>query len=114
MKRLAVFLILFAFWLLFSGHFDALHLTLGIVCCGLVAMFSSDLLFPDPLSPRMLVITGRFLVYIPWLLWQIVLANLHVLYLVVRPGEIRPQVMRFRTRLRSDLAQVTLATSGCA
>ena len=53
----------------------------------------------------------RFLRYIPWLLYQVVLANFHVVRLVIRPSLIRPQVVRFKTRLTSDLARVTLGNS---
>ena len=44
-------------------------------------------------------------------MYQIVLANLHVVYLICRPDHIRPQVVRFKTRLRSDFAKVTLGNS---
>ncbi len=38
------FLILFPFWLVLSGRFDPFHLSLGIISCGIVALFSGDLL----------------------------------------------------------------------
>ena len=106
-----VFLILFAVWLVFSGHFDVLHLTLGLACSTLVAVFSSELLLPQTPSFRTAVTTGRVLRYLPWLLYQIVLANLHVVYLVWRPGQLRPQIVRFKTGLTSDLAKVVLGNS---
>jgi hypothetical protein len=33
--------ILFFFWIIFSGQFDAFHLSLGVISCALVAYFSS-------------------------------------------------------------------------
>ena len=111
LRRVAVFVILFAFWLVFSGHFDPLHLTLGVVCSALVAALSYDLLLPSLPSSTWPLLTSRFLLYLPWLLYEIVLANLHVVYLVLRPGLIRPRVVRFTTRLKSELAQVTLGNS---
>ena len=110
-RRFAVFVILFAFWIVFSGHFDALHLGLGLTCSAIVAALSYDLMLPDHLSASIFVKGGRFLAYIPWLLYQVVLANLHVVYLVLRPGKLRPQIVRFKTGLTSDLAQVTLGNS---
>ena len=110
-RRLAVFLILFVFWLVFSGHFDALHLGLGVICTALVAHFSSDLLRLNVSFFQKLPIAWRFLQYIPWLLYQIVLANFHVVYLIFRPHEIRPQIVRFNSRLSSDLSKVTLGNS---
>ena len=111
MQRLVVFLILFAVWLVFSGHFDALHLALGLACSALVAVFSSELLLPQTPSFRTAVTTWRVLRYLPWLLYQIVLANLHVVYLVWRPGQLRPQIVQFRTGLTRDLARVVLGNS---
>ena len=111
LRRLAVFLILFAFWLVFSGHYDTLHLSLGLVCTSLVAVFSYDLLLPDVTFPTKLLSTWRFLQYIPWLFYRIVLANLHVVYLIFRPGEIRPKLIRFKTSLTGDLSRVTLGNS---
>lgn len=111
LRRLAVFLILFAFWLVFSGHYDALHLSLGLICTALVAAFSYDLLLPDVTFPTKLLSTWRFVKYIPWLFYRIVVANLHVVYLVFRPGEIRPRLIRFKTSLTGDLSRVTLGNS---
>ena len=110
-RSLATFAILFFFWLVFSNHFDSLHLGLGVVCCALVAVLSYDLLFPNVQSPSWLRQVWRFCLYIPWLLREIVAANFHVVYLVFRPGQIRPQVIRFRTRLKSDMARVAFGNS---
>ena len=111
LRRLAVFLILFAFWLVLSGHYDSLHLSFGLVCAALVAVFSYDLFLPDATSPKKLLRTWRFLCYLPWLLCQVVLANLHVVSLVIHPRKIRPQIIRFKTSLTSDLSKLTLGNS---
>ena len=39
--------ILYAFWILLSGQFDAFHLTLGAICCIVVAYLYHDLLFAN-------------------------------------------------------------------
>ncbi len=110
-RRAIVFLILFGFWLIFSGHFDRFHISLGVICAGLVAFFSYDLLLPDLKSRNKLLKAWRFLHYIPWLVYQVLLANLHVVHLVFYPSKIRPQIVRFKTTLTSDLAKVTLGNS---
>lgn len=110
-RRLTVFLILLGFWLIFSGHFDRFHLSLGLICSALVAFFSYDLLLPRQTAPNKLVKAWRFFHYTPWLLYQVILANLHVVYLVFYPGKIRPQIVRFKTSLTSDLAKVSLGNS---
>nr|NJM02217.1 Na+/H+ antiporter subunit E [Desulfobacula sp.] len=56
----------------------------------------------------------RFIGYLPWLLWQIVLANFHVLYVTLHPRMkdlIEPQIITFKTNLKSEMAIVTLANS---
>jgi multicomponent Na+:H+ antiporter subunit E len=71
----------------------------------------SSLARADLLSPRRFRKTRRFIAYVPWLIYQIVLANLHVAYLILRPGAIDPQVVRFKTKLKSEFSMVTLGNS---
>jgi multicomponent Na+:H+ antiporter subunit E len=110
-RRFETFVILFAAWVILSGHFDALHLGFGAVCAALVAAVSYDLLLPATSPHPTLRTLGRFAGYIPWILWEVFLANLHVAHLVLRPSAMRPQIVRFRTSLTSDLARVTLGNS---
>ena len=110
-RRFKTFVILFAVWVVLSGHFDALHLGFGAACAALVAAVSHDLLLPATSAPATLLTVGRFAGYIPWILWEVFLANLHVAYLILRPSAMRPQIVRFRTSLTGDLAKVTLGNS---
>jgi len=110
------FLIMLVLWILLSGKFDVFHLSLGVISCALVSYFSSDLLFPNPdLALGKLIRTWlRFIPYIPWLLYQILRANLHVLYLAFHPRMmelIDPQIIKFKTCLQSDLSRLTFANS---
>ena len=107
---------MFALWILLSGIFDAFHLSLGIISCALVSYFSGDLLFGtlNIKASRLLGTWIRFVRYIPWLLYQIFLANLHVLYLSFHPRMmelIDPRIIRFRSKLKGDLSRVTFANS---
>ncbi len=105
-------IILFGFWLLLSGKFDLFHLTIGAVCSVLVAYLFHDLLFTNVRVGDMRVVTWRFITYIPWLLYQIMMSNIHVASLVLRPRmPIRPQVLTFKTKLETDISIVTLANS---
>ena len=110
-RRLAAFAWLFGAWVVFSGHLDAEHLIYGVICAALVAAASYDLLLPPTPTPTKPVVLLRHFTYVPWLLWQVLLASLHVIYLIVRPSAIRSQVVHFRTTLRSDMARVTFAHS---
>jgi multicomponent Na+:H+ antiporter subunit E len=109
---LATFTIMFGFWILLSGFFDLFHFTEGAICSALVAYLSHDLLFRES-NLRQRHMTGKnFVLYLPWLLYQIYLANLHVVYLVLSPRmPIDPKIIRFKTKFRGDLTFVTMANS---
>ena len=60
----------------------------------------------------MRVVALRFLCYIPWLIQQIVLSNLHVASVVLRRKmPINPQIITFKTKLETDISSITLANS---
>ncbi|MDQ7782525.1 MAG: Na+/H+ antiporter subunit E [Desulfomonilaceae bacterium] len=111
---IATFIIMMGVWCVLSGQFDLFHLGLGVLASALVSYYSADLLFDGPMTGKTFRTTFGFLAYVPWLLYQILLSALHVLYLCFHPRMpelIDPQIYRFRTRLKSDLAQVTFANS---
>lgn len=108
------FIIMMGLWCVFSGRFDAFHLSLGVISSVMVSYFSADLLFTGPLTAKTLRTAIGFIKYVPWLILQIFLAARHLLYLSFHPRMLElidPQVIRFRSRLKSDLAQVTFANS---
>ena len=108
------FVIMFGVWILLSGRFDAFHLSLGLISCGIVSYLSSDLLFSAPRPRGLLSQWARFIRYIPWLMVQIIKANLHVTYLTLHPRMmelIDPRIIKFQSKLKSDLALVTFANS---
>ena len=108
------FIIMACFWVLFSGKFDLFHLGLGAVSCAVVSFASSRLLFPQPVSTQTLLCWPRFAWYLPWLFYQIFLANLHLLFLTFHPkmmDMINPKIIRFNSRLKSDVSRTTLANS---
>lgn len=105
------FCVMFLFWLLLSGILDAIHVGAGIICSAIIAFVSHDLLVTQKWD-KMLRKSGRFIIYVVWELWQILLANFDVAYRVLHPKmPIDPSVIEFDTSLRSDLAIVTLANS---
>ncbi len=110
-RRLVVFVILFAFWLLFSGKLDLFHLSLGVLSCALVAFVSADLLIKDMHPYKRGIKSYRFAFYLPWLIYQVVLANIHVAYLVLNPKAIHPRILKFNTKLKSEFSKVTYANS---
>lgn len=111
-------LLLFAFWIVLSGLFDAAHLLVGALSTGAVALVSRDmqLLRADANGARAVHLASvswlRLLWYSLWLLREIAVANWQVLRIVFHPAlPIDPALVRFRTYLRSDLGQTILANS---
>ncbi len=113
MRYIITFLILFLNWILWSGKFDAFHLSLGIISCILVSYMSHDFLFKrEKFSIKCIIEVIRFIEYIPWLLYQILLANIHVAYLALSPRmPINPGIIRFKTKLKKDVSLATFANS---
>ena len=112
--KFATFVIMLSFWVILSGMFDAFHLTLGVICCLLVAHFSSDLLFYG--GNRQSWVRGLWglIAYLPWLFYQIIIANVQIAYLVLHPrmlDMIDPHVIRFKTTLKRPISKVTFAQS---
>lgn len=100
-------------WQALSGMFDLFHQTLGVISCLIVAWFSADLLFPPgrDYSPAIWV---RFVLYIPWLIWEIVKANMWLLYLVFHPRmmeKINPRIIKFKSGIDGEMARLAFANS---
>lgn len=113
-SRALTFVLLFLLWVILSGKIDLFHLSLGFVSCAIVTHVSGDLLLPELRSPGLVLSWVRFVRFVPWLLYQIFLANLHVLWLVFHPKmmeRIDPQMVRFSSGLKNELALVTFANS---
>jgi len=122
MKPTAViFLMSLGFWFVFSGELDALHVGFGVVSAALVTFLTRDLAWigtrldrtgrPVPVY-TFSIRWGHFLAYLPWLLWQIVLANLQIAWVIMHPRlPIAPALVRFRTTLVGDVARTTLGNS---
>ncbi len=114
------FFVLFAFWLLLSGRYQAKYIIIGVISAALVTFLTNDLFYSvlqrgerlGVKTRQVLLQIGHFILYIPWLLLQIILANVQVAYLVLHPRmPIEPGLLLFRTKMRKGIAQVTLANS---
>ena len=112
MSFLITTIVMFAFWILLSGEFTFILITSGVVASLITAYLSHDIFVG---KADLKTETGRvfkFIVYIPWLLWEIILANVEIAYLVLNPKPlVDPQIVRFKNDLKTDLGIVTLAHS---
>lgn len=118
------FILLMAVWLLLSGHYDVTHITMGVLSCLAVVLLHVRLrryyFLQEEIaeaSAQIKNITpsklryGRVLVYIPWLIWQIVAAALQVAVAVLNTKRVDPSLVRFKTRLPNTSAKVILGNS---
>jgi len=111
---LLTFIIAFATWIVLSGRFDLFHLALGVICCLIVAFFSGDLMLSTTRKKGLPAQWLRFMLYLPWLLYQVFLANIHVMYLVFHPKMmdlIDPRIIRFKSRLNLEMSHLIFANS---
>jgi multicomponent Na+:H+ antiporter subunit E len=110
----ATFIILYVFWIVLSGRFDYFHLSLGIIACAIVAHASHDLIFKETRAKNVLFQSIRFVKYLPWHIYQIILSGIYVSYLALHPKMsvlIDPHIIRFKTKLKKDLSLMTFGNS---
>ncbi|RLB70613.1 MAG: Na(+)/H(+) antiporter subunit B [Deltaproteobacteria bacterium] len=106
------FVLLFLFWLLLSGHYDIFHISIGIFCCLFISYTSGDFLFLHIGAGDTHLIIPRLLMYIPWLFYQIVSSNIHLVKLVFSPiNRLNPRILPYQVKLTNGLSLVTLANS---
>jgi multicomponent Na+:H+ antiporter subunit E len=103
-------LILFASWLLMSGIFEPLILILGVFSCALVVVIAMrmDVIDHEAVPVHL---TFKALLYWPWLLWEIVKANVDVTKRVLGFADISPTMVQIKATQKTDLGIVIFANS---
>jgi multicomponent Na+:H+ antiporter subunit E len=104
-------LVLFATWLLLSGHFTPLLITFGLISSFLVVVISLRMDVIDQ-EGHPIHLSWRALFYWPWLIWRILLANLDVVRRILSPSlPISPCVIILQAGQKSELGKVIYANS---
>ncbi len=120
MKRSATLgLLLFAVWQLWSGmsfpwgpHYEPLLLVMGVVSTALVVLIAARMNVVDAEGAPVEFVNLRVLLYIPWLAWEIVKANVDVVKRILDPRlPISPNVIQVAASQSSELGQVVYANS---
>ena len=112
MRFVLTVLIMFLFWIFLSGEFSFILLLSGIISSLLVSYISHDLLIGNGDMKLGFIRTIRFIKFLPWLLWQIVLANIDLAIRTLHPKmPINPMLINFKNNLKTDLGMVILANS---
>ncbi len=103
--------ILFAVWLLLSGHFEPLFIAFGLITCTVAVGVSARMGIVDRESVPVHLI-GRTIAYVPWLAWEILKSNVRVARIILSPGmHVDPSIVHFRASQRTDLGRFIYANS---
>jgi len=112
-RLFATFWISYGFYLVLGDPTYWFDLLTGAAVAGIVAVSLAQVTFTVPLdrvqSPIRVV---RFAIYVPYLLWEIIKANIAVSAVILRPSmPIDPSLSRVNSRVRSGLPLTALANS---
>jgi len=106
-----LWLFLFAVWLMLSGHYTPLLLTLGLLSTLLVVFIAARAELIDQ-EMQVVLIKPRVLLYWLWLGGEIIKANIDVCRRILDPRlPISPRMIRVRATQQTELGRVTYANS---
>ena len=109
MKSLILFLILFSLWLLMSGHYSVLIVSLGIISCAFcVYVAKRGKLIDDEGLPIFLL--PRLLNYLIWLFKEILKSNVITAKVIIN-GKVEPETFTVKATQVTDVAKVIYANS---
>ena len=110
-RAIGLYSALFGVWLLLSGFFSPFFLGLAALCCGLVVAIVLRMDAVDGM-PLPFSLNWRVFTYLPWLAWQIVIANIDVARRVLsRDLDIDPRIDWVPANQKSDLGTAVYANS---
>ena len=109
MKSFILFFILFSLWLLMSGHYNLLIVSLGIISCTFcVYVAKRGKLIDEEGLPIFFI--PRLLNYLIWLFKEILKSNLSTAKVIIN-GKVEPETFTVKTSQVTDVAKVTYANS---
>lgn len=104
-------LVLFALWLLLSGHYVPLLIGLGALSVLLVVTIALRMDVVDR-EGHPIHLSPKAFLYWPWLAWEIVKSNVDVARRILSPTlPISPTVIRLKASQKSELGKVIYANS---
>ena len=115
--KLAMFVVLFGFWMVLSGRTETKFIVYGLITALVTTWVTYPLLLvPNKDGSKQYFVFGvsipKFIMYFFWLMWQLVLANIDVLLATTAQElDIDPKVVRFYFRADNHMASVVLANS---
>ncbi|SDK91250.1 monovalent cation/H+ antiporter subunit E [Natronorubrum texcoconense] len=112
-RLFALFWISYGFYLILGDPTYWFDLVTGAAVAGIVSVSLAHITFTFPLDRIQSPIrTLRFGLYVPYLIWEIVKANLAISIVILRPSlPIDPTMTRLNARVRGGLPLLALANS---
>ena len=108
-KLLLLFVFYFVIWLLLSGHYDPLLLTLGVLSCitCLYVTWKAKFIDEEGLPLHLLI---RLPIYTLWLFKEIIKANIDTAKIIIINNP-DPQNFRVKSSQKTEAGKVTYANS---
>jgi len=108
-KPLLLFVFYFVIWLLLSGHYDPLLLTLGVLSCitCLYVTWKAKFIDEEGLPLHLLI---RLPIYTLWLFKEIIKANIDTAKIIIINNP-DPQNFRVKSSQKTEAGKVTYANS---
>ena len=108
-KALLLFVFYFVIWLLLSGHYDPLLLTLGVLSCVtcLYVTWKAKFIDEEGLPLHLLI---RLPIYTLWLFKEIIKANIDTAKIIIFNNP-DPQNFRVKSSQKTEAGKVTYANS---
>ena len=110
-------ILLFAFWMGLAGRTEVKFIIYGLLTAGVTSWITYPLLLlPNKDGSKkyfaLSISIPKFISYVVWLMWQLLLANLDVMKATTSEVlDIDPKVVRFYFRVDNPMAKVVLADS---
>ncbi len=104
-------LVSFGLWLLLSGHYNPLLISLGAISSILIVIISMRMDVVDH-DGHPIHLGWNALGYFPWLIWKIILSNLDVCRCILHPKlPISPTIVHLKSSQKTELGKVIYANS---
>lgn len=101
----------FGLWLLLSGHYNTLLISLGVISSVIVVIISMRMDVVDH-DGHPLHLGWKALGYLPWLIWKIILSNLDVCRTILHPRlPISPTIVHLKSSQKTELGKVIFVNS---
>ena len=108
-KSITLFLLLFGFWLLMSGHYTVLITSLGIVSCLLCVYLTIKGKFLDN-ETIPIYFFPRLIQYTVWLIKEILKSNIQTAKVIIMKSE-EPELFSVKATQKTNEGKVTYANS---